>query len=99
MCLTGARWEPGGTLDDKARVKDFKKNKKKKDVSLSIIVEGGRASVFIDGAWVAPAPLRGHLLKPGKHDVQVRDQETIITTGVIVIPKKGGPVTMTVNHP
>ena len=52
--------------------------------------------MFIDGVWIAPAPVSYVPLKPGKHDVEVRDCETLLARGILDIPKNGGDVKLTI---
>lgn len=90
----GAKWEPGGSMSAKA----LKAKRKGAPGRLSIQVEEGRGSVFIDGRYEGTAPVSDVSLGPGKHDLQVRDGERILAEGVITIPK-GGTVRVTVKHP
>lgn len=96
VCIDGAGWTSGDQLDDKARAKERKKYAKKKDATLTVRVAEGRGSVFVDGVWIGVAPVDFLPLKPGKHDIEVRDGETLLARGVINIPKTGGDVTFTV---
>ncbi|MFV8750725.1 hypothetical protein ACNOYE_09255 [Nannocystaceae bacterium ST9] len=98
VCIDGAEWESGAQLDDKARAKERKKHAKRKDASLTIELREGRGSVFIDGVWIAPAPVSYVPLKPGKHDVEIRDGETLLARGIIAIPKSGGDVKLTIGN-
>lgn len=97
VCIDGADWNSGAQLDDKARAKERKKHAKRKDASLTVELSQGRGSVFIDGVWIAPAPVSYVPLKPGKHDIEVRDGETLLARGVIDIPKSGGDVRFTIS--
>jgi hypothetical protein len=96
VCVDGAAWTSGDQLDDKARAKERKKHAKRKDASLTVRVNQGRGSVFVDGVWIAVAPVNFLPIKPGKHDIEVRDGETLLARGIIDIPKTGGDVTFTV---
>lgn len=98
VCVEGATWSPDSSLNDKARKKEAKKNRKKKDASLSVLIEGGRGSVFIDGVWVSEAPVDAMTIKPGRHDIQIRDGMDVLARGIIKIPKKGGQVSIRVSH-
>lgn len=90
----GAKWEADASLSAKA----LKAKRKGAPGKLSIKVEDGRGSVFIDGRFVGVAPVADVTLGPGKHDVQVRDGDRILAEGVITIPK-GASVKATVRHP
>jgi hypothetical protein len=98
VCVEGATWSSDSELSDKARRKEAKKNRKRKDVSLSVLVEGGRGSLFIDGVWVSEAPATAIPVKPGRHDLQVRDGARVLAKGILKIPKNGGEVSVQVPH-
>ena len=101
-CVEGhakVKWEEGKSLSDKSRKKNFKKYKKKKDVSLAVTLQGGRGSLFIDGVWTGVAPFGTVQIKPGKHDLQIRDGDTVITQGVITVPTKASELTLKIAHP
>ncbi len=101
-CVEGhakVKWEEGKTLSDKSRQKNAKKYRKKKDVSLAVTLQGGRGSLFIDGVWVGAAPFGTVQIKPGKHDLQIRDGDTVITEGVITVPTKASELTLKIAHP
>ncbi|NVB37998.1 hypothetical protein G6O69_09155 [Pseudenhygromyxa sp. WMMC2535] len=88
LCVDGGEWRSGEQLDDKQRSR--KRNRKRKDVSVSLSLSGeGRASVFVDGVWIALAPVDALALKPGKHDVEVRDGERVLARGVLTVPRRG----------
>ena len=91
-CVSGASWMSGEQLDDATRKKEAKKNKKKKDAQLTVQINGGRGSVFVDGVWVAPAPALYVPIKPGKHDLEVRDGQDVRARGVLNVPGSGGDV-------
>lgn len=97
VCIDGAQWEAGAQLDDKARKREARRNRKRKDATLSVEIRSGRGSVFVDGVWLAPAPISYVPLKPGRHDLEVRDGETVLARGVMNIPRKGGDVTVKIN--
>ena len=52
--------------------------------------------MFVDGVWIAPAPVLYVPIKPGKHDLEVRDGQTIRVRGVLSIGSKGGDVSVRV---
>lgn len=91
-----AEWAPDEQLSTKARRKDAKRYRKKKDVNLSVSINGGRGSVFIDGVWAGEAPVSGLGLKPGRHDVEVRDGETVLGAGILKIKNGSDPVSLSV---
>ncbi len=95
-CVDGADWQSGASLDDKARSKEAKRNAKRKDASLTVELGQGRGSVFVDGVWIGVAPVSYVPLKPGKHDLEVRNGETLLARGVLTIPKNGGDVKVSV---
>ena len=76
-------WKADARLSKSARKKDAKKYRKRKSVSLSVEVLEARASVFVDGRYLPPAGLD---IKPGKHELEVRDGETVVAVGVVTIP-------------
>ncbi len=94
VCVTGAVWTSGEQLDDKTRAREAKRNRKGKDATLTVELQTGRASVFLDGVWIAPAPINYVPIKPGKHDLEVRDGDRVIARGVLEVGKKGGDVTV-----
>jgi hypothetical protein len=98
VCVSGAEWTSGDQLDDKARAREAKRNRKGKDATLTVELTSGRGSVFLDGVWIAIAPLSSIPLKPGKHDLEVRDGEEIVARGVLEIGKKGGDVTVRIGQ-
>ena len=95
-CVSGASWMSGAQLDDSARAREAKRNRKRKDAQLSVQLNSGRGSVFVDGVWIAPVPALYVPVKPGKHDLEVRDGERVLARGVLSIPKKGGEVSVRV---
>lgn len=91
--VKGGKWEPDGSLSAKQL-----KAKRKGAGSLSIKVDDGRGSVFVDGRYVGTAPLSDLSLGAGKHDLQVRDGAKILAEGVLTVPK-GTSVRVNVRHP
>ncbi len=97
LCLddaNGAKWEPEASMS----AKQLKAKRKGAPGKLSVKIEDGRGSVFVDGRFVGVGPVNGLSLGPGKHDLQVRDGEKILAEGVLTIPK-GADVKVTVAHP
>lgn len=82
-------WKPDQRLSAKQRKKEAKKNRKRKDVGLSVDLVGGRGSVFIDGRYLATqGPYAQRDLKPGKHELEVRNGGELVAAGVLVISTK-----------
>jgi hypothetical protein len=95
----GVGWKAGESLSAKQRAKEAKANAKKAPVVFYLSIHGGRGSVFIDGEWVGTAPVRALELRPGQHDVQVRDGPVVLAAGVLVVPKDpGGDVELEVQY-
>lgn len=77
-------FDRGASFDDKARAKEAKKVAKSKvRVRLSITIDGGRGSVFVDGRWIDLAPVTDLELTPGRHDIEVRDRDVVLARGVL----------------
>lgn len=85
VCPSAGEWQEGKTLDAKARKKEAKTNKKKADVELRVEVEGERGSVFVDGRYLAHGSARA--IKPGKHELELREGDEVLALGVLVVPK------------
>ncbi|NVB37163.1 hypothetical protein G6O69_04925 [Pseudenhygromyxa sp. WMMC2535] len=79
-----AKWQADGRMSRGKRRKDAKKNRKRKTVDLSFVVHDHRASVFVDGRYWPSAGLE---IKPGRHEVEVRDGETSLALGVLTVPR------------
>jgi len=96
MCVepAAAKWEPDKSLSQK----QLKAKRKGANGTLSVKIEEGRGSVFIDGRFAGVAPVANFDVGPGKHDVQVRDGSKILAEGIINIPK-GASVKATVRYP
>jgi hypothetical protein len=92
-----AKWSGDATLSKKNRTKQWKRNRRRKPVPVTVTIEGGRGSAFVDGRYVAPG--ESHELKPGKYDVHVRDGDRVLAQGVLTVPRKSDGVTVTVVHP
>jgi hypothetical protein len=91
-------WKPDARLSRKRRRKEAKKNRKRKNVSLSVALEGSRGSVFVDGRYLAtsgPHAQRG--IKPGRHEIELRDGDRVIAVGVLTIPRKLGALALVVH--
>ncbi len=92
--VKGGKWEPDSSLS----AKQLKAKRKGAPGRLSVKVEDGRGSVFVDGRYVGTAPLSDLSLGAGKHDLQVRDGAKILAEGVLTVPK-GASVRVNVRHP
>lgn len=93
-----ADWKPDARLSRKQRQKDAKANRKRSDVTLDVDVAGGRGSVFIDGRYLAGSgPHEHRAVKPGKHEIEVRDGERIIAVGVLTVARSVDAVTLVVH--
>ena len=91
-------WTPDARLSRKQRQKDAKANRKRSDVTLDVDVVGGRGSVFIDGRYLAASgAFDRRSVKPGKHEIEVRDGERIIAVGVLAIGRNVEAVTLVVH--
>jgi hypothetical protein len=101
VCVYGSAedsWKPDARLSRKQRQKDAKANRKRQDVTLDVDVVGGRGSVFIDGRYLAASgPHDRRVVKPGKHEIEVRDGERIVAVGVLTIARNIDAVTLVVH--
>jgi hypothetical protein len=93
-----ADWKPDARLSRKQRQKDAKTNRKRSDVTLDVDVVGGRGSVFIDGRYLAASGAHDRrAVKPGKHEIEVRDGERVIAVGVLTVVRNVDAVTLVVH--
>lgn len=92
--VKGAKWEADASLS----AKQLKAKRKGTPGKLSVTIEDGRGSVFLDGRYVGTAPLSDLALGVGKHDLQVRDGNKILAEGVLTVPKSAD-IRVTVRHP
>jgi hypothetical protein len=90
----GAVWKADKTVSPDEK----KKRIEKAGSTLSVSVDGGRASVFVNGRYAGTAPLSSIPMPAGPNDVQVRDGATVISTGVLWVPKSAS-ISVTVRHP
>lgn len=95
LCIDsgGASWE----ADKTSTSKDRKKRSSKSAGSLSLSIDGGRGSVFLNGRYVGTAPVSGVEIPSGKNDLQIRDGADVLATGLLEVPK-GASVSVTVRH-
>lgn len=92
-------WSEDDTLSRKQRQKQAKNNKKRRDVALSVEIIGGRGSVFVDGRYLPTSGPHAQLeIKPGKHEVEVRDGEMQVVVGVVKIPRKAESIALVVHR-
>ena len=89
--LKGAKWTPG----KKASKKDRKKRSSSKGGTISMTIEGGRGSLFINGRYAGSSPLSGAEIPRGKNDIQVRNGAEVLADGMITVPG-GGDIKITV---
>jgi hypothetical protein len=97
LCLAphkGAKWDPGRSSTPRERSKRTKKN----SGTLSVTIEGGRGSVFVNGRYVGTAPFTGIEIPRGRNDLQVRDGADVIASGVLQVPNNAD-LEVTVRHP
>ncbi len=95
LCVEGS----GSFAADKSSTsKDRKKRSKKTAGTLTIRIEGGRGSIFVNGRYAGTAPLEGIQIPSGNNDLQVRDGADVLATGLLTVPK-GGDVVAVVRHP
>ncbi len=66
-----------------------RKQSKKKSGRLSLTIEDGRGSVFINGRYVGTAPVDSVKVPAGKNDIQVRDGADVLATGILTMPPQG----------
>jgi hypothetical protein len=96
FCLDPAN---GAAFESDARSSSNDRGKRRKGgETLSISIEGGRGSVFINGRYAGTAPLDGVALPSGKNDIQIRDGAEVLAQGLLTVPK-GGRLSATVRHP
>jgi len=77
--------------------KDRKKRSSKTPGSISMTIDGGRGSLFVNGRYAGTAPLDGISVPSGPNDIQVRDGSTVLADGVLTVPA-GGDVAFVVRH-
>jgi hypothetical protein len=95
LCVeSGGNWASGS----RTTKKDRKRQSKKSAGSLTVRIEGGRGSIFLNGRYAGTAPLEGIEIPSGKNDLQIRDGSEVLATGVLTVPK-GSDVIAVVRHP
>ena len=96
LCIdgnNGAKWASERTTSAKERGKQSTKTAG----TLSVSIDGGRGSLFINGRYAGTAPLDRVSIPSGANDRQVRDGGQILASGVLTVPKSGD-VSVTVRH-
>lgn len=94
LCVDGGgEWAPDKRCSDA----DRRKRSEKTPGTLSLVVDGGRGSIFINGRYAGTAPIEDIEIPSGPNDVQVRDGASVLATGVLTVPKEAG-VSLTVRH-
>lgn len=91
--VEGSRWFAGAKTNSKMR----RKRSEKEPGKLSLTIDGGRGSVFLNGRYVGTAPLEDVEVPSGPNDLQVRDGSDVLAWGILTLPK-GGTVVATVKH-
>ena len=89
VCVSGpkhSKFEPGKTVNKKS-LKWRRKFGKRFAGTLSLTVEGGRGSLFVNGRYAGTAPIEGIEILAGRNLIQVRDGEDILAKGVLTVPK------------
>jgi hypothetical protein len=95
LCIeSGGTWASGSRTSSK----DRRKQSDKSPGSLTVRVEGGRGSIFINGRYAGTAPLEGVEIPSGKNDLQVRDGSEVLSSGVLTVAK-GADVIAVVRYP
>lgn len=95
LCVeSGGNWASGSRTSSK----DRRKQSKKTAGTLTVRIEGGRGSIFINGRYAGTAPLEGVEIPSGKNDLQIRDGSEVLATGVLTVPKQSDVIAV-VRHP
>ncbi|MCR9159353.1 MAG: hypothetical protein ACE37F_08450 [Nannocystaceae bacterium] len=95
LCVeSGGNWSSGSRTSSK----DRRKQSKKTAGTLTVRIEGGRGSIFINGRYAGTAPLEGIEIPSGKNDLQIRDGADVLATGVLTVPKDSDVIAV-VRHP
>ena len=88
LCLeavAGAKWQANRSSNKKQR----KKRSNKHSGTISLEVEGGRGSLFINGRYAGTAPLSDAKIPGGANDIQVRDGAKVLAQGLLTVPRDG----------
>lgn len=83
--LKGAKWQ----TDKSSSKKQRKKRSNKRAGTISMDVDDGRGSLFINGRYAGTAPLSGAKIPSGANDIQVRDGAKVLAEGLLTVPKFG----------
>ncbi len=94
LCVDGggAKWQSDKSSSKKQR----KKRSNKKGGTISMEVDDGRGSLFINGRYAGTAPLSGAKIPKGANDIQVRDGAKVLAEGLLTVPA-GADVSITVS--
>lgn len=67
--------------------KDLPKRGKGEPAMVEFVMEVERASLFVNGRYVATTPFEGPIPMPaGKNDIHIRAGRDIVTKGVLTVP-------------
>jgi hypothetical protein len=95
LCVeSGGSWASGSSTNSK----DRRKQSQKTAGTLTVRIEGGRGSIFLNGRYAGTAPLEGIEIPSGKNDLQIRDGSEVLATGVLTVPKESNVIAV-VRHP
>lgn len=92
--IQGSRWFYKAKTNAKMR----KRRSPNSPGKLSLTIEGGRGSVFLNGKYLGTAPLDAVEVPSGPNDLQVRDGTDVLTWGILTVPK-GDTLVAVVRHP
>lgn len=93
LCVDGggAKWQSEKSSSKKQR----KKRSSKKGGTISMEVDSGRGSLFINGRYAGTAPLSEAKIPAGANDIQIRDGAKVLAEGLLTVPR-GADVSITV---
>lgn len=84
------------TADKTATKKQRKRRSSGKGGKISMTVDGGRGSLFINGRYAGTAPLEDVKIPAGVNDIQIRDGAKVLAQGTLKVPRSA-KVAITVN--
>jgi hypothetical protein len=91
--VDGSRWFAGAKTNSKMR----RGRSESKPGKLSLTIDGGRGSVFLNGRYIGTAPLDDVEVPSGPNDLQVRDGSDVLAWGILTVPKDD-TIVATVKH-
>ncbi|MCA9636208.1 MAG: hypothetical protein KC420_09305 [Myxococcales bacterium] len=99
LCVNSGsvKWKSDANLSP-AQKKKEKKLRAGSSVLLDVTLDGGRATVFLDGRFAGVAPLSSFSIEPGSHEIQVRDGNRILAEGVVTFNNPGESVKLEIHH-